>query len=108
MNIESFIILAMATWRLSSLFANENGFADFFVIIRRFADWLCTHPLICKTKLNEGLRCEWCNSIWFGTGLMILYLFLGNFLVVLVSPLAFSCMTIIIKYLVEALRAKHA
>ena len=66
-----FVILALATWRLASLFANESGP---FHIFKTFREWICNnHP-----GIGEGLTCEWCNSVWFGTLITLAYLWGGN------------------------------
>jgi hypothetical protein len=57
-----FIILCMATWRLSSLFAREDGPFDIFENIRLI---LYRAPKLIHKTLGLGIICVWCNSIWF-------------------------------------------
>ena len=66
-----FVVLALATWRLASLFANESGP---FHIFKTFREWVCNnHP-----EIGDGLTCEWCNSVWLGTLITIAYFFKGG------------------------------
>ena len=89
-----FVILALATWRLASLFANESGP---FHIFKTFREWICNnHP-----GIGEGLTCEWCNSVWFGTLITLAYLWGGVIVVWICTPLALSTITIMLKYFRE-------
>lgn len=102
----TFLLLALATWRLSSLLANEPGPFLVFRRIRRKARELCRTNRLCrKFHLYDGLTCEWCNSVWIGTALTIA---LGPFLALsvpqfLTLPLALSTCTIVVKYTVHTL-----
>ena len=89
-----FVILALATWRLASLFANESGP---FHIFKTFREWICNnHP-----GIVEGLTCEWCNSVWFGTLITLAYFWGGVIVVWICTPLALSTITIMLKYFRE-------
>ena len=101
-----FIILALATWRLSSLLANEGGPGDCFKHLRVWAGADCSAQGDCtgRTWLARGLLCEWCNSVWVGAVLGWGYWWLGSGWVLLISPLALSTSAILLKYLIEALR----
>ena len=89
-----FVILALATWRLASLFANESGP---FSIFKIFREWICNkYP-----GIGEGLTCEWCNSVWFGTLITVAFFFLGGVVVWVCLPLALSTVTIMLKYFRE-------
>jgi len=85
--ILDFIILALATWRLSSLFADESGP---FNIFERLRTWLGVRYIggdnggieryvpddtpTLKRNVARGIVCRWCNSVWFGTLLTVLYI----------------------------------
>ena len=92
------LILALATWRLSSLFANESGP---FHIFSRFRERVCKK----LPGVGEGLVCEWCNSIWFGTVIVIAYYFFRHAAVWVLLPLAFSTAAVVIKHIIQALAA---
>jgi hypothetical protein len=63
-----FFLICLATWRLSSLAANEDGPFDLFKRFRIFCDFLCSENRVLEvSKINEGLKCEWCNSIWISS-----------------------------------------
>lgn len=106
-----FVILALATWRLASLFANEHGPLDLFGRIRRLAGAKCPNenePGDCESTnwFTKGLLCEWCNSVWFGTLITIAYVIIGKTFVLIVTPLAFSTIAIIIKYVVQTMQKR--
>jgi hypothetical protein len=91
-----FVVLALATWRLASLFANESGP---YHIFKTFREWVCNnHP-----GIGEGLTCEWCNSVWFGSLITVAYFLWGGVVVWICTPLAFSTITIMLKYFRERL-----
>ncbi|HLO13347.1 MAG TPA: DUF1360 domain-containing protein, partial [Anaerolineales bacterium] len=48
--------------------------------------------------------CEWCNSIWIGMVLTLLYLRIGETILYLALPLALSTVAIIIKDVVQLLQ----
>lgn len=60
------IILAFATWRISSLLAREDGPFDVFSRIRNFIGVVYYDNENCTPKnvLARGIICVWCNSIW--------------------------------------------
>lgn len=61
-----FIVACFAVWRLSSLFATEDGPFNLFRKIR---------VIVAKVSkpLWDGLICMWCNSVWFSMILAILF-----------------------------------
>lgn len=82
-----FLILALATWRLSSLLADEDGS---FGTLERLRTWLGVRyvsddgngvgirryvpddtPTL-KRAIARGVICRWCNSVWFGALLSVL------------------------------------
>jgi hypothetical protein len=106
MDTTLFFYLALAAWRFASLIANEEGPWRIFLKIRRFAAHLCKRFVACeKFGLYELLNCEWCNSVWIGVGLTLLYLWIGNVILYVTLPFALSTVVIVIKYVVQALKA---
>ena len=97
-------LMISAVWRLSSLFANEDGPFSVFARIRNLAEYLCKQNRLCAAfKLYDGLTCEWCNSIWFAALLTPAWYVLGDVVVLVVTPLAISTWAITIKYLIQTL-----
>lgn len=101
-------ILALATWRLASLLANEQGPWRMFHHIRVLLGADCPEDggeCHSTNTLTVGLLCEWCNSVWFGTLLTVGYRVMGETIIWLVLPLALSTCAIVIKYTVQTMQA---
>jgi hypothetical protein len=105
MSLNIFFILALAAWRLASLVANEDGPWMMFKRLRQRAEQWCNQYKFCRELgLYELVTCEWCNSIWIGVGLTLLYLWIGETILYLSLPFALSTVAIVIKYIVELLQ----
>jgi hypothetical protein len=86
MDLVEILVLGLATWRIASLFANEDGPFDMFSHIRNFigvktdanGNRYGTHVL------SKGIICVWCNSIWFGILIAIAW--------VLFNPILYVCL----------------
>ena len=94
----NYLILALATWRISSLLANEAGPYDIFERLRKCAgvyydDY--SNPQG-KNELAKMLVCGWCSSVWIGAALVMAYWLLSDVVVWLVLPLALSTAAIVI------------
>ena len=106
MTLNVFFYLALAAWRLASLVANEDGPWQMFKRLRLRAEQWCNKYKFCRELgLYELVSCEWCNSIWIGIGLTLLYLWIGQAILYIALPLALSTVAIVIKYLVQVLQA---
>ena len=106
MSLTIFFYLALAAWRLASLVANEDGPWQVFKRIREQAERWCKRYRFCSEfGLYQLFSCEWCNSIWIGAGLTLLYLWMGNTILYIALPLALSTVAIIIKYVVQLLQS---
>jgi hypothetical protein len=106
MPLNIFFILSLAAWRLASLVANEDGPWMMFRRIRQRAEQLCKRYRFCsELGLYELFACEWCNSIWIGAGLTLLYLWIDETILYLALPLALSTVAIILKYVVQLLQS---
>ena len=108
MSLSIFFYLALAAWRLASLIANEEGPWQMFKRLRQRAEHWCHNYRFCRELgLNELFACEWCNSIWIGASLTLLYFWVGESLLYVVLPLALSTVVIVIKYVVQLLQSGH-
>ena len=95
-----FIILGLATWRLSSLLVNEKGPFDMFVAIRKLAgiehDKFGDPYMIPENFFSGVLSCIWCASLWTGTFWMLVYKLLP-FWEVFAYPFALSAIALIVQ-----------
>ena len=108
MSLNIFFYLALAAWRLASLVANEDGPWLIFKRLRQRAEQWCRKYKFCsELGLYELFSCEWCNSIWIGAGLTLLYMWIGEWILYIALPLALSTMVILIKHLVQILQTAH-
>jgi hypothetical protein len=74
--------------------------------MRQRAEQWCNQYKFCRELgLYELVTCEWCNSIWIGVGLTVLYLWIGESILYLALPLALSTVAIIIKSVVQLLQS---
>lgn len=99
--IVEFAILALATWRLTSLFYIENGPAKIFAHLRGLAGvYYVDGERRAKNELAELLNCPDCLSIWFGALVALSYLVSENF-TWLWLPFALSTVSILIEKVVS-------
>jgi len=94
-NLIDLLILGLAAFRLSSLFANEHGPFDLFGRVRRWAvaRYDKQSREVPTTELSRGLMCVWCNSVWFGIALALIYM-LWQPVIWLCLPFAISSIAI--------------
>lgn len=92
------IILALATWRLASLLAHEDGPFEMFGYVRSWLGVRYAEDGIAygSNWLAKGVICVWCCSVWFGAFLTGLY-FIWNDVWWLLLPLALSAAAVIIE-----------
>ena len=78
MTIIDFIVLALATWRISSMLVDEPGPFRIFIRIRELTG--ITHDMddnvaiIPDGLFPELLSCVWCTSVWVAFGWTLAYL----------------------------------
>lgn len=98
-------ILALACWRLSHLLALEDGPWRLFERIRKLAGQRigAEGTPYNTTHLAEGVTCMWCNSVWIGTVLTILWGICGKIAVMIALPFALSACAVAIDSGIEAL-----
>ncbi len=96
-----YIILAFATWRISSLLKREAGPWDIFDKVRNFLGVKYDeHSEPYGTSmLSKMVLCVWCNSVWVGGMWAILYL-ISPLFVWLALPFALSAGAILIECVV--------
>lgn len=98
MDITHLLVLALATFRLASLFARESGPFEMFYRFRHMVG--VRYDQMSRpegsNQFAKGLICVWCNSLWFGLLLSGLYLWLGVVVVWASLPLALSAVTIML------------
>ncbi len=97
------LILALATWRLTSLLVSEDGPLEVFAKLRhlcgvRLDEQSCAYG---TNWLAKGLCCVFCVSTWTGFVWAALYLWLGQGIVWLALPLALSAGAIVIQSFVN-------
>lgn len=102
------VLLIAATWRLANLLANEDGPFHMFKALRSKIGRAEVRSrrrngFLSKLHLYEGVNCEYCNSIWFGSFFAIAYLISPTVATALAFPLALSTGAIIIKKVVFVL-----
>ncbi len=102
----NFLILALATFRISSLIADEDGPFRLF-------EWLRARIGVKRDEKGDGygtntfavgVVCVWCNSIWVGIALTGLYMFSEQLAVLISFPLALSVVALVIDELTKALK----
>lgn len=114
-------ILALATWRLSSLVATEDGPFDMFLKLRLAVGMRYSHrsdpyfpiweDVSSSTEFKssserdvayiwwsfgKGLCCPWCTSVWFGLLMTVFYLLWPDGAVALSLPLSLSAAAIVV------------
>ena len=100
MNFVVFLILSLATWRISSLFVEERGAFDIFLRIRKLAG--IKHdshyePTEWPDKFFPNLlSCVRCTSIWISIGFFIFWLFAPDIAIYFAIPFALSTLAILI------------
>jgi hypothetical protein len=106
MTFNTFFYLSLTAWRFASLIANEDGPWLIFKRFREKAEQWCKSYRFCRELgLYELISCEWCNSIWIGIGLTLLFLWIGEAILYVALPFALSTVAIIIKHVVEVLES---
>ena len=97
MNFLHLLILALATWRLSSLLAAEEGphniFGKFRILvgIHYIGQRVDAHGQLAKL-----FSCTWCLSVWIGAIASVAYVLFREPIVWIVLPLALSATAIIV------------
>jgi hypothetical protein len=96
-----YLILALATWRLSSLITYESGpfeiFDKFRVVIGVKQGEYGSYG---ENELAKGVACLWCNSVWIGV-MWAVFFALSDWSIWIALPFALSGGAILIEKLKE-------
>jgi hypothetical protein len=97
-----FVLLALATWRLTSLLVQEEGPWGIFVKLRyalgvRYDEHSVAYGL---TTLAALFTCMWCASVWTGAIACIGYLISPPIVRLLSLPLALSAAALLLNRMV--------
>lgn len=100
--IMDYLILALATWRLSSLIVNEAGPWDLLAKARALIGiYYDDHSMLQgKNMIARAMICVWCSSVWVGIFVTVLYLIVP-ITTILLLPFALSAVAIIIEEFVN-------
>lgn len=95
----TFLILTLATWRISSLLVNELGPANIFETIRhrigvRYSESGIRYG---ENVVAEAFVCAWCLSVWVGLILGLVWTFNGVVATMIAVPFALSGGAILIE-----------
>lgn len=104
MPIEDLLILALATWRLASLLAAEDGPFHILKRMRHLAGvkWDASSQPYGSNELAKGLICVWCNSVWIGLLLALAYVWQPDITRWYCLPLALSTAAVLVEQVVKA------
>jgi hypothetical protein len=113
-NALDLIVLVLATYRLSTMLANdwEAGPAGLLAKLRQRAGLLYSatgDQVVIPGSLADALMCTYCNSVWIGLIFTAIYMFLaltGFPPVILFLPLALSGASIIVIQLVNLIEQR--
>jgi len=89
----TYILLSLATWRITSLLVHEDGPWDIFLRLRRRAG--LENDIEIPAGFFPGvLSCIWCCSIWVGMGWTLLFWLVPGGVEWLALPFVFSALAI--------------
>jgi len=96
-------VLILATWRLSSLLAQEAGPADVFARLReRVGVWYdAAGDPQGDNAVAQGITCVWCSSVWVGIVLAAAYWLAPDVTFWLALPFALSAGAIVVHEVIE-------
>jgi hypothetical protein len=92
MTMAAILIIALATWRIAAMLADEDekGPAELLVKLRVWA-------LRLNANLHEGLTCYKCNSVWIGAAFAALYLANASIAFFIAFPFALSAIAVLLE-----------
>lgn len=102
----TFVLISLAVWRISYMVVNEDGPWDCFARLRAWSIRLDEFGNVVWARYGilKALACLWCFSIWIALSLFIVYLLMGERVVVALSlPFSLSAATILFEQLIDRL-----
>jgi len=93
-----YLILALATWRITSLLVNEYGPFNLLERLRYRLGVRYDEDLhrIGTNIVAEAFTCVWCLSVWVGLILSIIFYIMPVFSIWIFLPFALSAVAIVI------------
>ena len=98
LNFPVFVVLALATWRVSSLFVAEAGPANVFGRLRSAVGVIAdANGRAVATNIVAGVFvCVWCFSVWAGSALAVAYIVAPPVCLAGAFPFALSAVAVIL------------
>ena len=90
-----YLILALSTWRISSLLTNQSERGP-FAVLDRLHSWAGNN----NSEVAQALSCLWCASIWVGLVVTTAYYFAPEIVRWILLPFALSAMAIAVDRMV--------
>jgi fatty acid desaturase len=93
-----YVLLALATWRISSLLVNEDGPWHVFARLRALVGVRHDDEFqpVASNVVAGAFTCIWCMSVWVALALSVLSWFWSGVAAWIVLPLALSAGAIMI------------
>lgn len=98
-----YVLLALATWRISSLLVNEDGPWSMFARLRALVGVRHDDEFqpMASNMVGRAFLCIWCMSVWVGLALSLLSWFWPDVAAWIVLPLALSAAAIVVSKWLE-------
>jgi len=93
-----YVVLALATWRMSRLLVREEGPWMVFARMRHVAGihYDARSQVVAESELARVFNCVWCMSVWVALGWTAAYT-LAPWTIVLALPLALSAGAVLLE-----------
>lgn len=93
-----FLILALATFRITSLLVDEDGPFGLFFKLRYLVGVRKDQNgrIYGKNTIATGLICLWCTSVWIGIAWAVTYFVFPDGTILVAMPLALSSGAILV------------
>jgi hypothetical protein len=92
------LILGFATWRISHFISNDEMFPFLeWIRVKCGVSYDDKNERYAKNWIAKQILCQWCNSLWIGIVLTLLYWLFPEFSMFAVLPWALSTIGILIQ-----------